>query len=183
MLIAHFAVPLAGAVLVALNTRLSADEVGYICRHSGARRLIVAEELLPSVPGADSLGDVGEVFVIPESDSDFSVGAADGDLPLRAYEELSGRGSLEPLPWTVDGRAERRLPINYTSGTTGEPKGVSIHPPRRVPERARRGDPLRAFGVVGVPLVAADVSLQRLVHHVGGDRDRWNARRSAGRPA
>jgi len=122
VLIAHFAVPLAGAVLVALNTRLSADEVGYICRHSGAKQLIVAEELLTSVPGADSLGDVGEVFVIPDPDSD-SVGAADGDLPLRAYEELRARGSLEPLPWTVEDELTP-ITINYTSGTTGDPKGV-----------------------------------------------------------
>ena len=70
MLIAHFAVPLAGGVLVAMNVRLSATEVGYISRHSGAKLLIVAEELLPSVPGADSLGDVAEVIVIPDSDSD-----------------------------------------------------------------------------------------------------------------
>ena len=51
LLIAHFAVPLAGGVLVAMNVRLSADEIGYISRHSGAKLLIVAEELLPSVPG------------------------------------------------------------------------------------------------------------------------------------
>ena len=56
MLIAHFALPLAGGVLVALDIRLSPAEVGYVSRHSGAKLLIVAEELLPSLPDADSLG-------------------------------------------------------------------------------------------------------------------------------
>ncbi len=116
MLIANFAVPLAGGVLVAMNVRLSPDEVGYISRHSGAKLLIVDEELLPSVPGADQLGDVAEVIVS-------SATTIDG-RPLTAYEEFRGRGSLEPLPWTVDDE-QATISINYTSGTTGDPKGVA----------------------------------------------------------
>ena len=123
MLIAHFAVPLAGGVLVAMNVRLSADEVGYISRHSGAKLLIVAEELLPSMQGADSRGDVTEVVVIPGSGSDTATSSDDG-LPLRAYEAFRGRGSDEPLPWTV-AEEQATISINYTSGTTGDPKGVS----------------------------------------------------------
>jgi len=123
MLIAHFAVPLAGGVLVAMNTRLSPAEVGYISRHSGAKLLVVAEGLLPSLPGPDDVGDVGEVIVISDRDSD-STGEADGGLPLRAYEEFRGRGSVEPLSWEVDDE-QATISINYTSGTTGDPKGVS----------------------------------------------------------
>ena len=122
MLIAHFAVPLAGGALVAMNVRLSPDEVGYISRHSGAKLLIVAEELLPSVPDAESLGDVREVIVIPGSDSDAAT-AGNGARSLRAYDEFAGRGSLEPLPWTVEDE-QATISINYTSGTTGDPKGV-----------------------------------------------------------
>ena len=118
LLIAHFAVPLAGGVLVAMNVRLSADEVGYISRHSGAKLLIVAEELLPSVPDGGSLGRVGEVIVI----SDASAGS-DGARPLRDYGEFRLRGSGDPLPWTVDDELAT-ISINYTSGTTGDPKGV-----------------------------------------------------------
>jgi fatty-acyl-CoA synthase len=127
MLIAHFAVPLAGAVLVAMNVRLSPNEVGYISRHSGAKLLFVAQELLPAVAGADSLGDVHEVIVISDSDSGSGSDsdAADGGGPARfSYEEFRSRGSLEPLPWTVDDE-QTVISINYTSGTTGDPKGVS----------------------------------------------------------
>ena len=49
LLIAHFAVPLAGAVLVAINSRLSGEEVRYICDHSGAKLLVVDSELRSSV--------------------------------------------------------------------------------------------------------------------------------------
>lgn len=49
MLVAHFGVPLAGAVLVAVNHRLSAEEVRYICDHSGAKMLVVDSEYLPAL--------------------------------------------------------------------------------------------------------------------------------------
>jgi fatty-acyl-CoA synthase len=132
LLIAHFAVPLAGAVLVAINTRLSADEVGFICKHSGSRVLIVDEELLPNVVGAPNLGDVGEVFVVGDA---AGVAAGDGAAP-RNYGELRGRGSVEPLPWAVQDELAM-ITINYTSGTTGDPKGVAY---------SHRGAYLNALG-------------------------------------
>ena len=52
MLIAHYAVPLAGAVLVAVNTRLTAEEVAYILRHSGAKIVVVDAALLPTAAAA-----------------------------------------------------------------------------------------------------------------------------------
>ena len=121
MLIAHFAVPLAGGVLVAMNVRLSPQEVGYISRHSGAKLLVVADELLPSVPDLDQLGDVAEVVVISDSESP---AAGDNGARRGDYEQFRLRGSLEELPWTVDDELAT-ISINYTSGTTGEPKGVA----------------------------------------------------------
>ena len=58
MLVANFGVPLAGAVLVPVNTRLSAEEVRYICDHSGAKLLVVDTEYLPALaPVLDDAAD------------------------------------------------------------------------------------------------------------------------------
>jgi fatty-acyl-CoA synthase len=119
MLIAHFAVPLIPAVLVAINTRLSGPEIEYILDHSGASILVVDSALFPVI--ADHLEgrpDLREVVVShdPASRAD----PVDGHT---AFEDFIARGSLEPLAFTVDDE-ERTISINYTSGTTGRPKGV-----------------------------------------------------------
>jgi len=65
MLVAHFAVPLAGAVLVAINTRLSTDEVRYILDHSGAKLLVVDSVLAATVaPVAEQLATVTEIVTV-----------------------------------------------------------------------------------------------------------------------
>lgn len=119
MLIGHFAVPLAQAILVPINTRLSGPEIGYILQHSGASILVVDAGLLPVV--ADHTGDcpdLREVVVVPDPVAD--VAAPDG---YTTYQEFLGRGSSELLEFRVDDE-ERIISINYTSGTTGRPKGV-----------------------------------------------------------
>ena len=168
LLVAHFAVPLAGGVLVALNTRLAPDEVAAICRHSGARMLIADTALARSVtPVLDRLG-VEEV--VWDEDHGAPAPAPAGT----AYADLLARGSDEPLPWTVDDE-DATIAINYTSGTTGPPKGVMY---------THRGAYLNALGENitaghdmrhGLPLDAAHVPLQRLVLPLG-DRRRAAAR-------
>ncbi|EGD57027.1 AMP-binding protein [Gordonia neofelifaecis] len=116
MLVAHFAVPLAGGVLVAINTRLAPAEVQYICDHSGARLLFGDGALL------DPLGDlefatVGEVVETPPQDGDYL-----GGDRIR-YDEVMARGSDDALSWDVADE-DAVISINYTSGTTGKPKGV-----------------------------------------------------------
>jgi fatty-acyl-CoA synthase len=117
LLVAHFAAPLAGAVLVALNTRLAPEEVRSICMHSGARLLVVDASLRDTVaPVADRLGDVREIVWAGDA-------AAADSLPGISHAELLERGSDDPLAWTVDDE-DATISINYTSGTTGRPKGV-----------------------------------------------------------
>jgi fatty-acyl-CoA synthase len=117
MLIAHFAVPLVSGVLVAINTRLSANEVRVILDHSGAKILIGDTALLRNLsPIVEELRTVSEIVAIDET-------GADPGFSTTSYDALLDRGSDDPLPWTVDDE-ERTISINYTSGTTGQPKGV-----------------------------------------------------------
>ncbi|MET0206116.1 MAG: AMP-binding protein, partial [Thermoleophilaceae bacterium] len=120
MLVAHLAVPLAGAVLVAINTRLSPDEVRYICDHSGAKLLVVDSELRSIVaPLENEFGTVREIVAISDPVADVD----DAMAPGPSYADLLERGSDEPLEWAVDDELAA-ITINYTSGTTGKPKGV-----------------------------------------------------------
>ena len=107
LLESHFGVPLGGAVLNALNTRLSGGELAYICAHAGARLLIVDHELAHHVDAIRAES--------PDIDVVVAAGGADEYEPMLA--------AAEPARLTVDDELAL-LALNYTSGTTGRPKGV-----------------------------------------------------------
>jgi fatty-acyl-CoA synthase len=117
MLMAHFAVPLVPAVLVAINTRLSPGEIKQICDHSGAKLLVADTQLLNGLSAViDDLATVTEIVAVDD--------AGEGcDVPATPWEDFLERAPSDHLPWTVDDE-ERTISINYTSGTTGTPKGV-----------------------------------------------------------
>jgi fatty-acyl-CoA synthase len=110
MLEAHYGVPAAGGILVAINTRLSSDEIGYILQHSGSKFLFVDAEL----EGLIKPLDLGDLKVVRVDDT----GAA-GD----PYEDFLAGGSPEHVESWLESEDET-ISINYTSGTTGRPKGV-----------------------------------------------------------
>ena len=124
LLIAHFAVPLAGGVLVAMNTRLVAEEMSYILRHSGANILVADAALLPTAVAATKGLDTITQLVVAE-DSEIEPAGADlaTDPRIVTYAEFLGRAGGDPLPWSVTDELTP-IAIDYTSGTTGQPKGA-----------------------------------------------------------
>ena len=167
MLVAHFAVPLAGGGAGRhQHPAAPREEVRYICDHSGAAaaggRRGAARG--PSPRCTDELGTSGR------SSRSATPTRRRRRCPASSATTSSSTAARdEPLPWTVDDE-DATISINYTSGTTGQPQGRDVHPPRRLPERARRDHHTRARPRQRLPVDAADVPLQRLVHPVGGRR-------------
>jgi fatty-acyl-CoA synthase len=111
MLLAHYAVPFAGGVLVALNTRATASDLAYILGHAGCTVLIYDHEL--AAAGAECARQVATGLKM------LRAGGADDEIEAK----IAGA-----TPYSAQVTDERQLlAINYTSGTTGHPKGVMYH--------------------------------------------------------
>ena len=157
MLELHFAVPGSGAVLVPMNTRLAVSEYAYILEHSGARVLIAHADLLDTADAAVSrFPDRVRVLRVGD-DSEYERLASTSDrLPLLASDE------------------DALLSINYTSGTTGKPKGVMY---------THRGAYLHTLGVVATArLTSSSVYIWTLpMFHCNGWAFTWGVTAMGGR--
>ncbi|HZH11736.1 MAG TPA: acyl-CoA synthetase [Microvirga sp.] len=123
MLECHYGVPMAGAVLNTLNTRLDAKIIAFSLEHSEAKVLITDREFSSVVKAALELSSV-KPLVIDYDDPEFTgSGERLGDIE---YEQFLAEGDPD-FAWALPGDEWNAITLNYTSGTTGDPKGVVYH--------------------------------------------------------
>ena len=156
-LMAHYAVPAAGAVLVPLNPRLSARELSYILEHCGARVVLADSGVLDTV--AEALGEGTDVVLVQIPDPEADVHPVRGGVGegVPTFQEFLDGGDADPMTSGPSAKAAKPgedagsgvsftvtdenapITLNYTSGTTGRPKGVLY---------AHRGAYLNSLGEV-----------------------------------
>ncbi len=119
---AHFGVPMAGAVLNAINTRLDPATIAFILGHGEARVLLVDAELAPIAQAALALCD-RDLLVVDIADAALPDAEPIGSIE---YEALLATGDPAHA-WQLPNDEWDAISLNYTSGTTGDPKGVVYH--------------------------------------------------------
>jgi fatty-acyl-CoA synthase len=119
----HFAVPMAGAVLNALNIRLDAASIAFQLDHGGARIILVDPEFAGVTADALTLMKGPKPFVIDVDDTAFTAGKRIGAIE---YEEALSQGDPAFAAVLPDDEWDA-IALSYTSGTTGNPKGVVTH--------------------------------------------------------
>ncbi|MFC3568629.1 acyl-CoA synthetase [Paracoccus simplex] len=119
----HFSVPMTGAVLNAINTRLDPEAVAFILMHGEARVLLVDPEFAELADRAVKIARGREILVVDILDPSFPGGGRAGRL---TYDELLAEGDPD-FDWHLPDSEWNAISLNYTSGTTGDPKGVVYH--------------------------------------------------------
>jgi len=123
MLESHYGVPMSGAVLHSLNTRLDSAVIAYQLDHADTKVLIVDREFLDVIRAAIELSKVNPILV-DYNDSEFPI--SDELSGATEYESFLSEGSDE-FDWLMPEDEWDAISLNYTSGTTGNPKGVVSH--------------------------------------------------------
>jgi fatty-acyl-CoA synthase len=120
---AHFGVAMCGAVLNTLNTRLDPETIAFMLRHGGARLLLTDREYSAVVEKALALLEADRPEVIEVRDTQAPAGRELGRID---YESLLAGGDPD-FAWALPADEWDAIALNYTSGTTGNPKGVVYH--------------------------------------------------------
>ncbi|WP_425404917.1 acyl-CoA synthetase [Hwanghaeella sp.] len=122
MLAAHYAVPLLGAVLNSINTRLDAPTIAFILEHGESKFVISDRELNPVME--EALASLGKPLPVIDIDDPMAKGGKlIGEKDFQAFLE-EGDPDFE---WSLPEDEWQAICLNYTSGTTGNPKGVVYH--------------------------------------------------------
>ena len=161
MLEAHYAIPMTGGVICAINTRLDAATIAFILDHSEARVFLVDQELAPLAATALAMAR-NKPFVIDIADD-----AAPPNAPVGAIEYEAFLAAGDPAhPVRLPDDEWDAISLGYTSGTTGDPKGVVCH---------HRGAHLNAVAnVLGFGITAESVYLWTLpMFHCNGWTYTW----------
>jgi len=125
MVEAHFGVPMAGAVLNTMNTRLDPEAVAFMLDHGEAKVVIVDPEFTPVMARALALRKRTAPILVIETEDALYGPAAQG-LGGTRYEDFIAAGDAQ-FAWELPGDEWDAIALNYTSGTTGNPKGVVYH--------------------------------------------------------
>ena len=124
---AHYSVPMCGAVLNTLNTRVEAETIAYILDHSDAKVFIVDTQFSPAVKKALKMIVNDDLLIIDIVDPKAVLKEGEGErLGKYTFDEFMAFGD-DDYQWKRPSDEWQAITLNYTSGTTGRPKGVVYH--------------------------------------------------------